>query len=147
MGLSWGYSPRVALPPFFYPLMHSVHCTILHANKFQTELVVISSDSSRGKNKQNLSVRTLSLRNFVCTPAVIHSALDCFLPTSSHLLFVYKVKKCPFWVSFLQLQVLLISYQKAGFSSWQTSSKKKVFLAVIFIQALIKCCQCREDKK
>lgn len=86
-------SQGIVLPPFFHPLMHSVHCAILHANKFQAELLVISTDSSRGKNKQNLSVRTLSLRNFICTPAVIHSALDCFLPTSSHLLFVYKVKK------------------------------------------------------
>lgn len=116
MELSWGYNLRVASLSFSHPLVHSVHCTIFYANKFQAELLVISTDNSRGKIKQNLSVRTLLLRNFVCTPAVIHSALGDFLPTSSYLFFVHGVKMS-FSVPFLQLQVLLISYQKAGFSS------------------------------
>lgn len=126
MGLSWGYSLRVASLSFSHPLIHSVHCIILYANKFQAELLFISTDNSRGKTKQNLSVRTLSLRNFVCTPAVIHSALDCFLPTSSYL-FCSQSLKMSFSVPFLQLQVLLISYQKAGFSSWQTGSTREGF--------------------
>lgn len=128
MGLSWGYSLRVASLPFSHPLIHTVHCTILYANKFQ----VISTDNSRGKIKQNLSVRTLSLRNFVCTPAVIHSALDCFLTTSSYLFLYIKWKKTLFWIHFLQLQVLSISHQKPGFSFWQTSSTRDGFIGCHF---------------
>lgn len=85
MGLTWGCSLRVASLSFSRPLIHGVHCEIFKANKFQPERLVISTVNSRGKTKQNLSVRTLSLRKFISTPVVIHSAFDCFLPTSSYL--------------------------------------------------------------
>lgn len=80
---------------FFLSLIHSYALWMsgTYANKFQAGLLVISRDNSRGKTKQNLSVRTLSLRNFACIPAVIHSALDCFLPTSSCLFLFTKLKK------------------------------------------------------
>lgn len=144
MVLSWGYSLRVALLSFSHPLIHSVHCTILYANKFQAELFVITTDNSRGKTKQNLSVRTLSLRNFVCTPAVIHSALECFLPTSSYL---FLFTNCHFGYLFSNYRFYWYHTRKPVSAPDKLVAQEKDFLDVIFIQTLIKCSQSREEKQ
>lgn len=143
MGLSWGYSLRVASLPFSHPLIHTVHCTILYANKFQ----VISTDNSRGKIKQNLSVRTLSLRNFVCTPAVIHSALDCFLTTSSYLFLYIKWKKHYFGYIFSNYRFYPYHTRNLVLASGKLVAQEMVLLDVIFIQTLTRCIQSREDKQ